>query len=72
MVANLDIRKKKNILAILNLHAAPIPSTKFPLRPTFCSGADSNWRISRWQEEVVKIFKMADMAAILVIGTEWF
>ena len=25
-----------------------MPSTKFPLHPTYCSGADNNWRLSRW------------------------
>ena len=34
------------ILAILPLHAAPMPSIKFPLHPTYCSGADNNWRLS--------------------------
>ena len=36
------------VLAILNLHAVPMPFTKFPLHPTYCSGADNNWRLSRW------------------------
>ena len=36
------------ILAILNLHAALMPSTKFRLHPTYGSGADNNWRLSRW------------------------
>ena len=36
------------ILAILNLHAVPMPFTKFPLHPTYCSGADNNWRLSKW------------------------
>ena len=36
------------ILAILNLHTAPMPSIKFPLYPTYGSGADNNWRLSRW------------------------
>ena len=40
-------------LAILNLHVALIPSTKFPLNLTYHSGADM----------VLKIFKMAAMAA---------
>ena len=30
---------EETILAILNLHAAPIPSIKFPLHPTYGSGA---------------------------------
>ena len=25
----------------------------FPLNPTYCSGADNNWRLSRWPEEVL-------------------
>ena len=40
--------QNETILAILNLHAAPMPSTKFPLHPTYCSGADNNWSLSRW------------------------
>ena len=36
------------ILAILNLHAASMPTTKFWLHPTYCSGADNNWRLSKW------------------------
>ena len=30
------------ILAVLNLHAAPMPSTENPLHPTYCSKADYN------------------------------
>ena len=36
------------ILAILNLYAAPMPSSKFPLHPTLGLGADNKWRLSRW------------------------
>ena len=36
------------ILAILNLHAAQMCSTKFPLQPTYATGTDNKWRISRW------------------------
>ena len=36
------------ILAILNLHAAQMPSTKFPLHPTYDLGEDNNCRFSRW------------------------
>ena len=25
----------------------------FPLNPTYCSGADNNWRLSRWPEEML-------------------
>ena len=35
-------------LVILNLHAAPMPSTKFLLHQTYGSGAGNNWRLSRW------------------------
>ena len=35
-------------LAILNLHATPMPPTKFGLNPTYGSGADWVWRFSRW------------------------
>ena len=38
--------QKGTILAIL--HAAPMPSTKFLLYPTYGSGADNNWRLPRW------------------------
>ena len=31
------------ILAILNLHAALMPSIKSPLYPTYCSGADKDF-----------------------------
>ena len=49
------------ILAILNLHAAPMPSTKFPLHPTYCLGADNNWRLTRWWRRCYsKFFKKAD------------
>ena len=52
------------------LNAALMPSTKFPLHPTYCLGADNNWRPSRWPEEMLyKDFQMDDMAAILNIGT---
>ena len=33
-----------SILAILNLHAATMPSTKFPLHPTLF-GSNNNWRL---------------------------
>ena len=45
--------QNRTILAILNLHAAPMPSTKFPLHPTYCSGADNNWRLSNWPKEML-------------------
>ena len=35
-------------LATLNLHVTLIPPNKFGLNPTYCSGADMLWRISRW------------------------
>ena len=34
---------EQNALAILNLHAAPMPSTMFLLLLTYGSGADNNW-----------------------------
>ena len=34
----------KMVLAVLNLHITPMPSTK----PTYYSGADEVWRFSRW------------------------
>ena len=37
------------ILAILNLHVAHMPSTKFLLHLTYSSRADNNWRLSRWR-----------------------
>ena len=40
--------QNETISAILNLHVAPMPFTKFPLYQTYCLGADNNWRISRW------------------------
>ena len=40
--------QKGTILAIRNLHAAPMPSTKFLLHSTYGSRADNNWRLSRW------------------------
>ena len=45
--------QNRTILAILNLHAAPMPSTTFPLNLTYCSGADNNWRLSRWLEKML-------------------
>ena len=36
------------ILALQNLHTASMPSTEFPLHPTYCSKADNNERLSRW------------------------
>ena len=36
------------ILAILNLHVAPMPPTKFQLNPTQGLGADLGSRFSRW------------------------
>ena len=36
------------ILAILNLHAALMPSSKFWFNPTHSSGSDVVWRVSRW------------------------
>ena len=36
------------ILAILNLHVAPMPSTKFGLNLTYGTGADVVSRLSRW------------------------
>ena len=41
------------ILAVLNLYAAPMPSIKFPLHPTYCSGVDNNWRLTRCPEEML-------------------
>ena len=49
-------------LEILNLHVTPMPPTKFCFNLTYHFGADI----------VLKIFKMATMAAILDIGTEEF
>ena len=40
--------QNRTILAILNLHAAPMTSVKFTLHRIYCSGADNNWRLSRW------------------------
>ena len=34
--------QKETILATLNLHAAPMPSTMFPLHPTYGSKAYNN------------------------------
>ena len=39
---NRSVYQNGTILAILNLHAAPMPSIKFPLHPTYYSGADNN------------------------------
>ena len=39
--------QNRTILAILNLHVAPMPSTKFWLHPTYRSRADNKW-FSRW------------------------
>ena len=36
----LDNYRKAMILAILNLHVAPMPSIKFQLNPTYDSGRD--------------------------------
>ena len=33
---------------ILDLHNAQMLSTKLLLHPTYCLGADNNWRLSRW------------------------
>ena len=38
----------KMVLAILNLHVAPMPPIKFWLSPTSHSWADEVWRFSRW------------------------
>ena len=40
--------QNRTILAILNLPAAPMFSTKFLLHPTYGSGAYNNWKPSRW------------------------
>ena len=52
------------ILAILNLHTAPMPSTKFPLHPTYCLGADNNWRLAAIMDmilmEMSKMWKVTD------------
>ena len=50
------------ILAILNVHVAPMPSTMFRLNPTYRSGADNK----------LKIFKMAGVATSLDSLTKWF
>ena len=61
------------ILAILNPNAASMPSTKFLLHRTYCLGADKKKTFKMAGGDVVWRFsKMADMAAILDIGTEWF
>ena len=39
---------EETVLAILNIHAVPMPSAQFPLHPSYGSGADNNWRLSRW------------------------
>ena len=51
--------KNRTILAILNLHVAPMSPNQFGLNPTNCSGAECG----------LKIFKMA---AVLDIVMEWF
>ena len=61
--------QNRTILAILNLHAAPMPSTKIPLHPTNFSEAANNWRLSRWPPsanmdtilmEMSKMWKVTD------------
>ena len=37
--------------AILNLHVAPMPPTKFWLNLTYHSGADNVWKFSRWPDD---------------------
>ena len=40
--------RNETILAILNLHVAPTPPTKFWRNLTYHSGADAVWRFTRW------------------------
>ena len=54
--------RNETILAILNLYVAPMPPIKFRLNLTYCFGGDV----------LLKIFKMASVAAILDIGTQRF
>ena len=58
-----------NILAILNLHAAPMLSTKFPLHPTYSSGGDKNWRLSRWMLWLPSVFVLRFYGPVNQMGS---
>ena len=42
-------KSERSDLAILNLHVFPMPPKHFRLNPTYRSGADVVWRVSRWR-----------------------